>query len=256
MSKGSKARAVADVSSGMVFASVDIDAPPERVFRALASEEITRWWGSDDLYRTTAWTGELKVGGRWRSSGVGAHGSAFSVEGEFLEIDPPRKLVHTWKPDWESGAPTTVTYRLEAIPEGTRITVRHEGFTSAESCTGHADGWTRVLGWLQGFAAPRAEGSFFFVRLLPPRPTFMHDMTDSERRMMGEHVVYWRGLMKDGIAAAFGPVADPQGGWGLGILEVASADAIAPLQANDPAIKSGLGFRYEVMPMLRAIVRG
>ena len=36
------------------------------------------------------------------------------------------------------------------IPGGTRVSVVHRGFTAAESATGHAEGWTRVLGWLAG----------------------------------------------------------------------------------------------------------
>jgi uncharacterized protein YndB with AHSA1/START domain len=142
-------RAVADVSEGLILARVEIGVPPERVFRALASEELTRWWGSADTYRVTRWTGDLRVGGAWRSEGVGADGKPFSVTGEFLEIDPPRKLVQTWRADWDGGATTTITYRLEPIAKGTRLTLRHEGFGGRpESCDGHSQGWERVLGWL------------------------------------------------------------------------------------------------------------
>ena len=31
------------------------------------------------------------------------------------------------------------------------------------------------------------------------------------------HKVYWRGKLAAGEAAAFGPVADPAAGWGVGI---------------------------------------
>ena len=67
-SKKSAARAIADVTRGMILATVEIAVPPERVFAALTSEEVTKWWGSDDKYRTTEWTGDVKVGGRWRAS--------------------------------------------------------------------------------------------------------------------------------------------------------------------------------------------
>ena len=43
----SRARAVADLTEGYVLASVEIGAAPERVFRALASDEIVDWWGDD-----------------------------------------------------------------------------------------------------------------------------------------------------------------------------------------------------------------
>jgi uncharacterized protein YndB with AHSA1/START domain len=143
------ARAVADVTAGMLLASVEIKASPERVFRALTSEEIKRWWGSPELYQVTEWTGELRVGGRWRSTGHGSDGVPFEVSGEFVEIDPPKKLVQTWEPKWVNGSVTRVTYLLDAIAGGTRVTVRHEGFgAAAEACRSHTEGWERVLTWL------------------------------------------------------------------------------------------------------------
>ena len=147
------ARAVADVTNGILLASVEIGVAPERVFRALTSEDITRWWGSDDTYRTTKWTGDVRVGGAWVAEGVGRDGP-FSVRGEFLEVDPPHKIVQTWRAGWDGDHATTITYRLEPIAGGTRLTVRHEGFGDrAESCRGHSDGWERVLTWLQSHLA-------------------------------------------------------------------------------------------------------
>lgn len=144
------AKAVADVTQGMLLATIDIAVAPERVFRAITSAELTRWWGSDDLYRTTKWTGDLRVGGAWRTDGISKEGKEFSVGGEFLEIDPPKKLVQTWKYDWDpSGSTTTITWLFTAIEGGTRVVVRHTGFGAAhEACAGHADGWERVLTWL------------------------------------------------------------------------------------------------------------
>lgn len=250
----SRARAVADVDSGTILATVDIAAPRERVFRALASRDIVEWWGQDGVYRTTDWKGDVRVGGKWRADGIGADGKAFAVEGEYVEIDAPNKLVHTWRPDWVAGETTTVSYLLEAIDGGTRVTLRHTGFTSAESCRGHAH-WSDVLDWLGGWLAKRAPHSFFFLRLVPPRPTFAMDMNEAERAAMMEHVGYWTNLLNQGVAVAFGPVGDPNGPWGLGLVEVESAERMKALEAGDPAIKAGIGMRYEVLPMLRAVVR-
>jgi uncharacterized protein YndB with AHSA1/START domain len=136
----SRARAVADLTDGYVLASVEIGAAPERVFRALASDEIVDWWVRPGVFRTTKWTGDVRVGGRWRASGE-VNGQLFALEGEFLEVDRPRKLVHTWHRVGTPGAPTTVTYLLEPFDQGTRITLRHTGFTSPESCTSTSVGW-------------------------------------------------------------------------------------------------------------------
>lgn len=151
------ARAVADVTGGMLLASVEIMAPRERVFRALSSQDITRWWGSPETYQTTQWVGDVRVGGRWQADGVGSDGSPFSVRGEFLEVDPPRKLVQTWRASWDDDHVTTLTYRLEDIDGGTRVTLRHEGFAErVESCRNHAEGWELVLGWVRDYLTRNA----------------------------------------------------------------------------------------------------
>lgn len=90
-----KARAVADLADGRVLASVEIAAPSERTFRALVSEEVVRWSARPGVFDTSEWTGDIRPGGGWRSWGIGG-GRPYGLEGEFLEIDPPRKLVHTW----------------------------------------------------------------------------------------------------------------------------------------------------------------
>jgi uncharacterized protein YndB with AHSA1/START domain len=252
------ARAVADLSAGTILATVEIAAAPERVFRALTTDETTQWWGSSDTYRTTEWVADVRPGGRWRASGVGADGHTFTVDGEFREVDPPRKLVQTWRAAWDGGNETTITYRLDPIEGGTRVTLRHEGFAERSgSCRGHASGWQRVLGWLAKHldAAPETDASrYFLCRLIPPRPTFAHDLTPVEAEMMREHVGYWTDLLRRGTAVVFGPVADPQGPWGVGIIR-APEHEVPGLRDGDPVMRSGRGFRYEILPMMRAVVR-
>jgi uncharacterized protein YndB with AHSA1/START domain len=253
----SGARAVAAVGEGTIVGIVEIAAPVERVFRALTDgDEITKWWGSPELYRTTGWVADLRPGGHWRASGVGADGASFHVEGDYREVDPPHRLVHTWKAPWDGDNETTVSYKLEAIEGGTRVTLRHEGFAGrVDSCRGHAAGWERVLDWLVDHVAPVEAQRYYFCRLIPPRPTFATDLDAAEAAMMREHAQYWRGLLAEGNAVVFGPVADPAGAWGLGVLRASNDEALEALRQGDPAIKSGRGFRYEVLPMIRAVVR-
>jgi len=152
------------------------------------------------------------------------------------------------------GGPTTVSYLLEPIDGGTRVTVRHSGFTGRpESCDGHAEGWQRVLGWLAAHLSPAAAGRMFLCRLIPPRPTFMQDMTSDERAIMEAHGQYWHTKLAEGVAIAFGPVADPAGGWGLGIVEARDDAELKAFQSADPAIASGRGFRYESLPSVRLV---
>ena len=258
MTRPSKsARAVADVTAGVVLASVEIAAPPERVFGALTTDELTQWWGSPADYKTTEYTADLRPGGRWRTAGAGADGKEFAVEGVFREIDRPRRLVQTWVAPWDGGNETVITYTLDPIEGGTRVTVRHEGFSDrSESCRGHGEGWERVLGWLAKHFRAEDRQRFFFCRLNGPRPTFQVDMTEEERDVMRRHAAYWEKLLSQGVAVVFGPVADPKGGWGAGVLRAASERALEELCAADPAILSKRGFSYDVLPMPTAVYRG
>jgi uncharacterized protein YndB with AHSA1/START domain len=214
----SPARAVADLTEGIVLASVEIAAAPERVFRALTDpNEVVAWWGSAETYRTEEWSADLRVGGRWQARGRGADGRPYSVGGEFLEVDPPRKLVQTWNYDWDGGHSTVLAYRLEPIDGGTRVTVRHSGFGDQRaSCRSHGEGWEMVLGWLSAYVTAPL---YFLCRLIPPRSDFARTLSPPEREVMQEH-----------------------------------AEQLAALQQNDPAIRSGLGFVYETLPMRRAVV--
>jgi uncharacterized protein YndB with AHSA1/START domain/uncharacterized protein YciI len=234
-----------------VLARVEIAAPPERVFRALTTQELTRWWGADDVYRTTSFAIDLRAGGRWRTEGKGADGHAFHVEGEVLEVDPPRRLVQTWKPSWEPGPATTITYTLDPIDGGTRVTVHHAGFTSAQSCDGHSDGWIRVLGWLGGHL--EGDSRYFLLRLIAPRPTFAQDMTADEREVMTAHGKYLAGKLAEGSVLAFGPVMDPAGAWGMGLVRAPDEAAARAITAADPVILSNRGFRYDILPIARLV---
>ncbi len=139
------ARAVANLAEGRVVATVEVAAPPERVFAALASNEIVHWWLRPGVFDTTEWAGDVRVGGRWHASGHGKGGHRYVLEGEFVEVEPAEKLVHTWQRLEAPGAPTTVTYLLERVDGGTRVTLRHEGFTSREACAGTSLGWETSL---------------------------------------------------------------------------------------------------------------
>jgi uncharacterized protein YndB with AHSA1/START domain len=97
-SKWSAPRAVADAGSGMIIATAEVAALPEQVFHALTTpDELARWWGHPDFYRSTDWTLDLCVCGQWSTIVRLTDGSTNLGSGEFAEIDTPRKLVMTWK---------------------------------------------------------------------------------------------------------------------------------------------------------------
>ena len=110
-----------------------------------------------------------------------------------------------------------------------------------------------------GVYAARPSARFimkhFFFKLIPPRPTFSQDMNEAEREVMRNHVAYWKSLTERGIALVFGPVADPQGAWGMGIAEMPDESSARELADNDPVTKSALGFRFDVLLMPQIITR-
>jgi hypothetical protein len=105
-------------------------------------------------------------------------------------------------------------------------------------------------------AAPiaSAEDRFIHCRLIPPRPSFAMDMTVDERAAMQRHVGYWTSMLERGTAIVFGPVADPAGPWGLGIVRLRGNESATDVVNADPAILANIGLRYELLPMLTARV--
>jgi uncharacterized protein len=89
----------------------------------------------------------------------------------------------------------------------------------------------------------------FALKLIANRPNFAFEMTPEERAIMQQHVIYWKNLMEQGYVVVFGPVMDPAGVYGLGIVEVDDEDEIKRFIREDPA---GTINRYEYYPM-RAI---
>ncbi|MDG4876672.1 SRPBCC domain-containing protein [Mesorhizobium sp. WSM4935] len=137
-----------------VMASAELPASPDEVIAALVTKEVERWWGSPETYCMTGWAADLRAGGSWRVMVRTADGRRLPASGKFLEIETPRRIVQTRRYDW--GHPTlgrhetTVAYLLEPIDDGTRLIICHGGFAGfPDAAAEHAEGWARVLGWLQ-----------------------------------------------------------------------------------------------------------
>jgi uncharacterized protein len=96
----------------------------------------------------------------------------------------------------------------------------------------------------------------FVFRLFPPRSDFPFTMTDDERATMLRHGAYWSELARTGSAVAFGPVDDPAGPYGIGILLVEDMRAAELVRDGDPAQASPHGFRIEISPMLSLVTPG
>jgi uncharacterized protein YndB with AHSA1/START domain len=148
-------RAVADGGGGTIIAVADVDAPAARVFDALTTNEVERWWGHPEFYRQESWRAERRVCGHWSVVVRFNNGETNGGSGEFCELEAPHKIVMTRrfeKHPLQGQRETTITYRLEPIATGTRVTLREEGYIGrSEAAYGNAEHWERVLSWLEAY---------------------------------------------------------------------------------------------------------
>jgi uncharacterized protein YndB with AHSA1/START domain len=133
-----------------IVSEIEIAVPTERVFQAITDpRQVPLWWGQAGVYRCEEFKAELRPGGQWRSSGIGPDGCPFAVTGQYLEVDPPRLLVHTWIASWTGDAQTTVRWELEPTATGTLLRLRHSGLGAHPGIRDSYRGWPRMLGWIQ-----------------------------------------------------------------------------------------------------------
>jgi uncharacterized protein YndB with AHSA1/START domain len=123
---------------------ISIKASPETVWEFLVDpEKATRWMGMDASL-------DAQPGGEYRVQVI----SGNVARGEFVEVDPPRRLVWTWGWDNESAstvAPgsSTIEVELEPTGDGTLLRFSHSGFGNTDESQKHAHGWDHYLPRLQ-----------------------------------------------------------------------------------------------------------
>ncbi len=99
------------------------NAPPERVFAAHTDPAlIQQWMLGPDGWTMPECRSEAKIGGTYKFTWSNGEES-FSVTGEYLDLDPPNRIVHT--EDWGSGdmGYSTITTTFEPEGEGTLMTL-------------------------------------------------------------------------------------------------------------------------------------
>lgn len=93
------------------------NAPRDVVWRAFTDPSlISEWWGGGAEVEHM----DVRVGGTWKF--LGGHmpdGTKLTFQGEYLEVDPPRRLVQTHENEWLRGLKSTETLEFEDL-EGTR----------------------------------------------------------------------------------------------------------------------------------------
>ena len=94
--------------------------------------------------------------------------------------------------------------------------------------------------------------SLFLFRLIPPREDFAQTMTPDERQAMTLHMAYWQELLTAGRVVVYGPVADPEGVWGMGVLRAADRAAVLVIGERDPSVTAGVN-TFEVFEIMGGI---
>lgn len=122
-------------------------ASPERIFKALVDPaELVEWWGPSG-FTTPEIEIDQKIGGSYRFGMQPPDGELFHLTGEFLEIDPPTRLVYSFR--WEEPDPddreTVVRLSLDAVADRTRLSLWQGVFATQARLALHHDGWTESL---------------------------------------------------------------------------------------------------------------
>lgn len=94
------------------------------------------------------------------------------------------------------------------------------------------------------------DKKYFALKLNPSRPDFAQTMTDEERSIMMQHASYWKELMNKGKVIVFGPVLDPKGVYGFGVIVADDEQSVKDFIAGDPANKIN---SYEYYKMLAVV---
>jgi uncharacterized protein YndB with AHSA1/START domain len=135
----------------------ELPAPRAVVFGAcVEADDLAQWWGPHG-FTTPHIELDLRVGGGYRFGMQPPDGELFHLSGEFREIEPPARLVYTFR--WEEPDPddreTVVTMSLSDRGESTEVVVVQSGFATEARRALHVDGWTDSLDRLQELMSSR-----------------------------------------------------------------------------------------------------
>jgi uncharacterized protein YndB with AHSA1/START domain len=102
----------------------EFDAPPSLVYRAWTEPELVRRWWSPRGEMTVCEI-DLRVGGAWRYVLALRDGTEVAFNGEFREIVPDERLVHTeiYEDAPVQGEPPINIVTFDESDEGTRLEI-------------------------------------------------------------------------------------------------------------------------------------
>lgn len=119
-------------------------ATPEVVFDAWTDADTLRRWLCPDPGVVVEASCDPVVGGGYRLVMLFDSGP-FEVRGEYLEVDPPNRLVFTWLADSTPDQPSRVTVTLKPAGERTEMTIRHEQIPTRQFGESAEPAWRQAL---------------------------------------------------------------------------------------------------------------
>jgi uncharacterized protein YndB with AHSA1/START domain len=151
----SEAAADPDSTSVTLVVRRLISATADTLFDAWTKPaDLMSWWGPGGVACPEAQV-DLRVGGRCRIANRFPDGVVW-ILWEFEVIEPPHKLVYTWRLEQSSGASERVTVRFEPRDNATEVIVIHERIRDVATRDRHEHGWH---GCLDGLAEYVGKGS-------------------------------------------------------------------------------------------------
>jgi uncharacterized protein YndB with AHSA1/START domain len=127
------------------------NASPDRMFAAWTeTAQLTQWYGPEGM-TAEIFENDVTPGGPYALVMRSEEGE-YHLSGNYEEIDPPHRLVITWK--WKTSEETT-RVTIELSPEGdkTHLRLTHTGFAEADQTSSHNQGWTSLLNDLERYLA-------------------------------------------------------------------------------------------------------
>ena len=123
-----------------------IRTTPEKLWQALCDPEFTRqfWY---DTWQECEW----KAGAPWR---IMIPDGRVADSGEVLEIDPPRRLVLSWRkefvPELRAEGYSRLTYEIEKQAESVKLTITHESDRpGSKLIEAVSNGWPMIVASLK-----------------------------------------------------------------------------------------------------------
>jgi uncharacterized protein YndB with AHSA1/START domain len=124
------------------------DAPRDVVFRAwIEREQLSQWYHFNDDWKIAEVEVDARVGGKFRIGWKAPDGKMWYELGEYREILPPERLVHTCRfefPDFDEDE-TLLTVEFREQVGGTLLILVQEGYRHAEHRDNHQQGWPGFL---------------------------------------------------------------------------------------------------------------